>query len=424
MGDKLKALMRACQKEHGAGSFRAASDTRAVHVFRIPTGIFNLDYAISGGIPIGRTTMVYGRKSSGKSSLLAKIVANAQRMCRKCYGPCIFEEREVPTITAKLDSVTGKVVEVKGKKKKMVPIDCINKCRVSPKEDEKEKDSKKAEKKGGVWPGRMGVLWIDAEGTFDVVFYTYMGVDCDEVNLIVTDYGEEAVDLADAAIRTGEVDLLICDTIAHLVPKKEREVSTEDPAQPGLQARLVNKAMRLWTASLNQLEAEGHQDCTIILVNQIRQKLGTMFPSYTKPGGMGQDFATSLDVQLWQKEFKFDTDGRPLWMVTRFACEKNKCGVPKMEGEYRVCLLQHPGRLPGDAWDDEAVFEVAQNNGFIAKKDGKYSILDHKFDTEDDVKKELFKREDFYRALRGVTMDLVVGRPSDGQVAEKKKKED
>jgi RecA/RadA recombinase len=418
MGVKLKALMRACQKEHGPGSFRSASDTRAISVFRIPTGFFALDYAMGGGIPIGRTSMVYGRRSSGKSSLLAKIVANAQKMCRKCYGPCLFEEREVPVMVVRRDPGTGKVVEVKEKKKKQVPYECINKCRYAPKDEEGKEGKTKA------WPGRMSITWIDAEGTFDVPFYTFMGVDCDDVNLVVTDYGEEAVDIADAAIRTGEVDLLICDTIAHLTPKKERENSTEENAQPGLQARLVNKAMRIWTSSLNQLEAEGHLDCTIILVNQIRQKLGTMFPTYTKPGGMGQDFATSLDLQLWQKEFKFDTTGRALWMSTRFAVEKNKTFVPKMEGEYRMCLTQHPGRNPGDSWDDEVVFESAQNNGFISKKDGKLMVMDKKFETEDDIKKELFKRGDLFNTLRATVLDLVTGRPSDGQIAEKKKKDD
>lgn len=411
----LASVMKKAQKEHGPNSFRIASDTHGSGILpRIPIGIFSLDFATGGGIPIGRTSMIYGKKSSGKSSLLAKIVANAQKMCRKCYGPIVFEEKEVSFKGVDRDPATGKVVEVKKTKKKLIPVDCANKCRVSTDEDGKKKE----------FPGRMSVVWIDAEGTFDLPFYTHMGVDCDVLYLIITDYGEQAVELADTAIRTGEVDILITDTIAHFVPKKEREVSLEENAQPGTQARLINRAMRMWTASLNELAAKGHSDCTILLVNQLRQKLG-LFPTFTRPGGMGQEFATSLDIQLWQKEFKFDTSGRPLWMEAEFVVEKNKTAPPKMSGKYRMCLTGHPGRNPGDTWDDEAVFEAAEGNGFIEKaKGGVLTVLGKQFADEEKLKAEIHKRGEFYLTLRSSLLDLLIGRPSDGQLAEKKKKDD
>lgn len=84
MADKLAAIIRAAQREHGEALIKIAEDTRAANVFRISTGIFILDYAIGGGIPIRRTSIVYGKKSAGKSSLMAKVICNAQRMCRKC----------------------------------------------------------------------------------------------------------------------------------------------------------------------------------------------------------------------------------------------------------------------------------------------------------------------------------------------------
>lgn len=425
MGDKLKALIRKVQKEHGPGSIKIASDTRAAGVGRISTGIFILDYAIGGGIPIGRTCIFYGKKSSGKSALTAKVVAAAQKMCRKCYGKVIFEMRDV-TITKKVvNPDDGTIKEVPEKVQKPFPINCVNKCLIEPIPEEgeepvKKKDKDKAEK---FWPGPMNVVWIDAEGTYSAPFYEKFGVDNDRVHLIVSDYGEQAIDIADSAIRTGEVDLLVTDSIAHLVPKKEREESAED-WQVALQARLVNKAMRVWTASLNELEARGlHTDCTIVLTNQTRQKPGQMFPVEVLPGGMGQEFAASLEIRLWQKELKFDTGGRPLWQDTRFSIEKNKAGVPKMEGFYRLCLLEHPGRKPGDTWDDEAVAESALTEGFTTKKDGKLVCLGKKFDGEAEFRAEVSERGELYDTLRGRLLDLIVGRPSDGVLAQKKEKE-
>jgi RecA/RadA recombinase len=411
---KLMAMMRAMQKEHGPGSCKFASDTRLGDTKMIPTGIFALDYATGGGIPIGRTSLIYGNKSSGKSSLLAKIACNAQKMCRKCYGSLIFEEQEVSFQTVERDPV-GRVVEVTKKRKKMVAVDCVNKCRSAEDEEDESSKGKKA------WPGRMNVVWIDAEGTYSPKFYDYFGVDNDGVMLITSEYGEEAVDTADSAIRTGECDVLIVDSIAHFIPKKQREVSTEENDFGTGQAKLINKAMKIWTASLNELDARSKTDCAIILVNQIRQKPG-MFPVFVKPGGMGQGFVTSLDIQLWQKEFKFDMSNRPLWMESKFCVEKSKICGPKMEGHYRTCLLSHPGRSPGNTWDDEVVADAAIENGFVTKVGGKIHVLDQKFDTEDDFREELSKVGDFYQVLRAQVVALMIGRPSDGKMPKSKEK--
>jgi RecA/RadA recombinase len=404
---KLDGLMKAMRKEHGDDSVRPASELLPV-VARIPTGIFYLDYATGGGIPIGRTSMVYGKKSAGKSSLLAKVVANAQKMCRKCHGPVIFETENVVRTVFETDLASHKVIEVKKEGVRNIAVDCVNKCRVV-----KEGSTKK------VFPGRKIVVWIDAEGTYSPAFYEYFGVDNEDIYLITSEDGEQAVDIADASIRTGEVDVLLVDSIAHLVPKKEREKKAED-VLVAVQARLINRAMRLWTASLNELEAKGlGGDCSIFLVNQIRTMIGQNYTADTLPGGLGQAFATSLDIKLKQKEFRFDLTGRPIWMETEFAIEKNKCGVAKMEGHYKMCVTEHPGRKPGDTWDDEAVADAAQQNGFVVKQGGKFIVLDKTFDTEEDFKRELFQRGDFYEVLRSRVLDLMIGRPSDGQLAKK-----
>jgi recombination protein RecA len=388
---KLDALMKKVQKDHGEGAFRMASDCR-LDIPRIPTGIFVVDYATGGGIPIGRITEIYGKKSAGKTSMLAKVCVNAQNLCRRCYGEVVTEDREV-TVTKLVPDDSGKVVEQDTKEMRPVPIDCVNECRVDP---------------------------VNAE--FSPDFFSKFGLDCDDVYLARPDYGEQAVDIGDAAIRTGECDVIVVDSLANIVPKKEREDSAEDH-QVAVQARLINKMLRVWTASQSEVASRsGGYECTIILVNQVRQKI-SMFPVDVKPGGVGQDFATSLDIKLHQGDYKFDKTGRPLFQFSKFQVEKNKVGMPKMEGIYRMCVTEHPGRMPGDTWDDEVVFDAAKANGFLEQlDDGKLRVLDQEFDDEDEIKALLLRRTGFYRRLRANALDLMIGRPSDGKLAENKKK--
>ena len=410
MNNKLAALMKKMQKEHGAGSFRVASDTDP-HCPRIPTGIFPIDYATGGGIPIGRTSMVYGKRSAGKSSLCAKTAVNAQAICRKCYREVILEKRVIEVDRKAIDFKTGKIKIAKQTVEKMIPVDCVSGCRTVV-------EGKK------IAPGRMQIIWVDAEGTFTPDFYTYFGVDCDDVYLCTPDYGEAVVDIVDVAIRNAAVDFVIVDSIAHMTPMKEREGSAED-ANVALQARLVNRAMRQWTSSLNEVQSRGENDCGILLVNQLRTKMASFYTGEVRPGGMGQEFATSLDIHLWQEKFQHDASGRPLWQGTKFVIEKNRVGVQKMEGKYRMCLLAHPGRLPGDTWDDEAVADAVLDTGlatFDDEGDG-LTVLETKFASTDEFRAKVMEKGDFYRKAREAALNFLIYAPSDGRLPEKKKKD-
>jgi RecA/RadA recombinase len=413
MASKLDLLMKQTQKNHGDGSFGFASGTRDSGARRIPTGIFLVDYATGGGIPVGRMTSFYGKRSAGKTSIVAKTVASAQRLCRSCYGEVIFEDQEVkiPTVERGAD---GKIVETTKTVVKAVPVDCVNECRVLPESDAdltKAQREKKLKAGKGTYPGRLNVVWVDAEGAFDPRFFSQFGVDCDPpygVRVLLPDYGEQSVDIADAAIRTGECDVLVVDSLAQLVPNKEREDSAE-AVQVATQARLINKGLKLWAASLNEVQAQGGtNDCTVLLINQLRSAIGP-FPVDVLPGGRAQEFVTSLDLKLWQAKDggNFDTMGSRLWQETRFAVEKNKCGGAKSEGFYKMCVKAHPGRTPGDTWDDEVVFDFAKREGYfeiLEDKEGvptgRLKVLDREFDNEEAIKE---------------------GRPSDGKLAANKK---
>jgi len=429
MGTKYDAITRKAQEEFGPNAVVPGSDARMSPCARIPTGIFYVDLVAGGGVPVGMVTEIYGKASAGKSSLAAKVVVSAQGLCRACYGPTITEAREVevPTVERHPD---GTITRSMKTVTKQIPVDCVNKCRPGQeagkeKEKEKTKGKAKGEKKAGrkregAWSGRVKTCWVDAEGSFDRAFYEQFGMDCDDVSIVKAETGEQAIDFVDAAIRTGEIDLVVIDSLAALTPKKEREISAGD-IQVALQARLFNRAMRLWNASLTELQAKGFAAvCTILLINQVRAKISFM-PIDTKPGGQGQDFASSLDIKLRQMNFKFDTSGRPLWQTSSFQVEKNRVGEPKRQGEFRLCVTPHPGRNPGDTWDDEVVADAAQAQGFVTTNDdGSLTVLERAFPDEQAFRAEMHQRAGLYRELRVRVLDRM-SRPSDGQVSESKK---
>jgi RecA/RadA recombinase len=418
MGDPLKDLFAKIKKKHGKMSVGIASEL-IDDIPRIPTGIFWLDVDTGGGIPIGRMTEVVGLKSSGKSSLMAKTVASAQRLCRKCFTPITEwgEETRKRQVT-NVDMETGEVTKTTEKYQAKVALDCGNKCRATV-------DGKKRH------PGRMVVLWVDQEGTFTPEFYTHFGVDCDDLHLSQPETGEQAVDLVDAAIRTASVDLIIVDSIAAMTPSVEREASAYD-LQVGLQARTVNKGLRVWTASLNERDARGDTNCTLLLVNQFRMKIAAFYTGYTKPGGVGQEFATSIEVQLKQKEYQYDVSGNPIWELIEYFVEKNKVGRPKGGGKYRMCLMRHPAfdgvpdvwRLPGDTWDDAVVAEVAEERGVlrVSEEEGKIALFGTEFESPEALQRELFEKGELYWRARNALIQMIVNAPSDGKLKIKRKK--
>jgi RecA/RadA recombinase len=269
--------------------------------------------------------------------------------------------------------------------------------------------------------------------TFTPDFYRNFGVDCDDVYLSSPETGEQAVDLIDAAMRTEEVDLIVVDSVAAMTPSVEREASAED-LQVSLQARNVNKGLRVWTASLNALGNREGNDCTLLLVNQLRTKIASFYTGYVKPGGVGQEFATSAELFLKQKDYILDTKGATVAEEVEYLVDKNKVGTPKGVGRYRMCLKAHPAfpgmpdplRLPGDTWDDATVLSVLSERGFLAEdqKTKEVILFGQRFPDQQALQMALFQKGDLYWKARNALIQLIVNTPSDGKLKEKKKKGD
>ncbi|MDE1548960.1 recombinase RecA [Jeotgalibaca caeni] len=154
-----------------------------------------------------------------------------------------------------------------------------------------------AQKKGGV------AAFIDAEHALDPKYARAIGVDVDELLLSQPDTGEQALEIADALISSGAIDIVVIDSVAALVPRAEIEGEMGD-SHMGLQARLMSQALRKLSGSINKTKT------TAIFINQIREKIGIMFGNpETTPGGRALKFYSTIRLEVRRSEqIKSGTD--------------------------------------------------------------------------------------------------------------------
>ena len=138
--------------------------------------------------------------------------------------------------------------------------------------------------------------FIDAEHAIDPVYAKNLGVNIDELILSQPDSGEQGLEIAETLVRSGAIDLVVVDSVAALVPQVELDGEMADQ-QMGLQARLMSKALRKLSGVMNKT------DCTIIFINQLREKIGVMFGNpETTTGGRALKFYSSVRVEIRRSE--------------------------------------------------------------------------------------------------------------------------
>lgn len=167
--------------------------------------------------------------------------------------------------------------------------------------------------------------FIDAEHAFDPSYGKNLGVNIDDLLVSQPDYGEQALEIVDYLVRSGGVDLIVVDSVAALVPKEEIEGEMEKQ-QMGLQARLMSKALRKITGNASRL------GCTIIFINQLRQKISTGYgggygPQETTTGGNALKFYASVRVEV-RKVQTLKKGEEETGTMTRFKVVKNKVAPP------------------------------------------------------------------------------------------------
>jgi recombination protein RecA len=238
--------------------------------------------------------------------------------------------------------------------------------------------------------------FIDAEHALDPEYAKALGVDIDELLISQPDYGEQALEIADMLIRSGAVDVIVVDSVAALVPKVEIDGEMSDQ-QMGLQARLMSKALRKLTGTLNKSKT------TMIFINQIREKIGGggFGPQTTTTGGKALKFYASVRMEV-RRIGSVKQGDEMIGNETLVKVTKNKVAPPFKDASFQIVYGKGISRI-GE------IFELALDNNIISKAGAWFSFGDQRLGQgKENVKAKLEENKELFQEIETQVLAVMI----------------